>query len=134
MVDDNYHPARANQQPYGGGASLTDILTAIQDLVTAWNNVGNILAKQTASSTSEQLSASTLVQTGFVRVKGISVTTAGAVGTLNDASTLADAASGNVAYVVAAATGYVPLDLVFEDGLVYQPGAAQVATIFYTRV
>lgn len=117
-----------------GGASLSDILTSIQNLVVATNAVANANNGLIPHLTSGRLAANTLVQTGFVRVLGISVVVAGAVGALLDAATLASAAVGtNDVYDVPAATGFIPLNMVFANGLVYKPGAAQVAAIFYAR-
>ncbi len=115
-------------------ASLDDILTTLQGGVKAINGNTLALKQQAPTETSGQLAANTLVQTGFVRVTGISVTVAGAVGGLYDAATIALAISDTEVFVVPTAVGYIPLNMVFADGLVYKPGAAQVATIFYTRV
>lgn len=123
----------ADQQS-AGGASLSDILTSIQSLVVATNAVAQASNGLIPRLNSGRLAANTLVQTGFVRVTGISVIVAGAVGALFDAATLAAAAAGtNDIYSVAAATGFTPLNMVFTNGLVYKPGAAQVAAIFYAR-
>jgi len=115
-------------------ASLDDILTSLKNVVTAANGVAQGLQRQVPTTTSGQLSANTLVQTGFVRVTGIAVVTAGAIGGLYDAATIAGAGSGQEVYAVAAAVGYTAVNMVFENGLVYKPGAGQVATIFYSRV
>lgn len=120
-------------QPQGGSASLADILFSIQNLVVATNDLTRVTSAEIPDTTSGQLSANALVQTGFVRVTGVSVTTAGAIGTLFDAPNLAGAGAGNAIYTVPAAVGFIPLNMVFENGLVYKPGAAQVATIFYRR-
>lgn len=123
----------ADQQP-AGGASLSDILTSIQNLVVATNAGANASNGLIPHLNSGRLAANTLIQTGFVRVTGISVLVAGAVGALFDAATLAAAAAGtNDLYVVPAAAGFIPLNMVFVNGLVYKPGAAQVAAIFYAR-
>lgn len=115
-------------------ASLDDILTALKGGVNAVNGNTQSLQRQTPSSTSGQLAADTLVQAGFVRITGISVVVAGAVGGLYDAPTIALAGSGQQVFVVPASTDFIPLNMVFANGLVYKPGAAQVAAIFYTRV
>lgn len=116
-----------------GGASLADILSAVQNLVQATNINAKALNGGIPQETSGQLTANILVQTGFVRVTGISVTTAGAIGTLFDAANLAAAGAGNAVYIVPAAVGFISLNMVFKNGLVYKPGAAQVATIFFGR-
>ena len=115
-------------------ASLDDILTTLKGAVNAVNGNTQVLKGQIPTSTSGQLAANTLVQTGFVRVTGISIVTAGAIGGLYDAATIALAIAGTEVFAVPAAVGYTPVNMVFANGLVYKPGAAQVATIFYTRV
>ena len=55
------------------------------------------------------------------------------IGTLFDAMNLASAGSSNIVGTVPAAVGFTPVNMVFVNGLVYKPGAAQVATLFYTR-
>ena len=118
---------------YSAG-SVSDILTALQDLVRATNAVVDGLAALAPHYTSGQVIASRLVQTGFVRVLGVSVISAGAgAGILYDTNTLAGAISATAIYPVAATTGYTALDMVFQNGLVYIPSSAQAATIFYAR-
>ena len=114
-------------------ASLDDILTSLKGAVNAINGVALAFNHQVPANSSGQLSVDTLVQTGFMRVTGISVGTAGAVGTLYDASSLAAAAAGNAIYVAPASLGYIPLNMVFTAGLVYKPGAGQKVTLFYSR-
>lgn len=131
-----YGPRRGSagaDQPVGG-ASLADILTSVQNLVVATNAVSTANNGLLPHFTTGRLAANALVQSGFVRVLGISVLAAGAVGALFDAATLAAAAAGtNDIYVVPAAVGFISLNMVFANGLVYKPGAGQVATIFYAR-
>lgn len=113
---------------------MSDVLSAIQSLSVNCQTIARRLNEQAPDLSSGQISAAKLIQVGFVRVTGISVSTAGAAGTLNDAATAALAGAGNVIYSVAATAGFFPVNMVFHDGLVYLPGAAQVATIFYTRL
>lgn len=117
-----------------GGGSLNDILTSIQSLSQNCQKIATTLQQGVPSDTSGQLSADTLVQTGFVRLLGISVIAAGAIGALHDARTLALAASGNQVAVVQATAGYFAVDMVFADGLVYKPGAGQTCALFYARI
>ena len=115
-------------------ASLDDILTALKGGVQALNGATQATNRTTPTGTSGQLAANTLVQTGFVRVTGIAVIAAGAVGGLYDAATLAAAGSGQQVFTVPASVGYIPVNMVFAEGLVYKPGAGQTVAIFYTRV
>lgn len=114
-------------------ASLSDILTSVQQGVQAFNGFTLELAKRSPPFTSGQLAADTLVQTGFVRVLGVSVVDGGAAGALHDVAMLANAASTNQVYEVPTTEGYIPVNMVFKDGLVYKPGAGQIIAIFYAR-
>jgi hypothetical protein len=80
---------------------------------------------------SNGLSGNTVVKTGPGRVVRVSVTTAGAVGQINDASSVANAAASNLIGVVPAVVGIYYFDWPVLNGIVYQPGAAQVASITY---
>jgi hypothetical protein len=120
--------------PFTGGSSLGDVLTAIQSLSQNCQQIAKFLNEQSPDLSSGKLTATTLVQTGFVRVTGVSVIVAGAAGSLNDAATAALAVTGNVVYTVQATVGFYPVNMVFLNGLVYTPGAGQEIAIFYTRV
>ena len=115
-------------------ASLSDILTAQQNGVTALNNIQKTLAGTIPTTTSGTLAASTLIQTGFVRVTGVSVVVAGAAGGLYDTTAVASLGAANQTYVVPATLGFTALNMVFMNGLVYSPGSGQTAVIYYTRV
>ena len=91
-------------------------------------------SKQVPSLSSGHLDVSRVVQTGFVRVTGISVIVAGAVGALHDINSITGAASSNKIYEVAATKGFYPVNLIFATGLTYVPGAAQEIAIMYTRI
>jgi hypothetical protein len=120
--------------PQQGTASLTDILTSLQDWVRAGNSIVDGLGALSPHFTSGQIVASKLVQTGFVRVTGISmVVPGGAMGTLNDSATLAAANSTNAVYTLPTSVGFQPCSMVFANGLVCIPGSAQVVTLFYAR-
>ncbi len=138
MADDNSQGG-GGWFPSGGfntaGPNLTDVLTTLQNLVQATSTIGNELIKINATQTTGQISANTLVQSGLVRILGLSVSTAGAAGTFHDAATIAAADSTNVIYTVAATAGYFPFfpAMLTMNGLVYKPGAGQKVTIYYTR-
>jgi len=115
-------------------ASITDVVTVGQNQVTATNNLQKTFAQTVPVSTSGTLTADTLVQTGFVRVTGISVVVAGAAGGLYDVASVAAKGSTNQSYVVPATLGFTAVNMVFMNGLVYSPGSGQTAVIYYTRV
>jgi hypothetical protein len=124
----------ADQLPFGGTASLTDILTTLKDWVVAANGIVDGVQSLSPHSTSGQVIGAKLVQTGFVRLLGISVVSASTQrGLLLDAATLAAATSATMVGNVSAALGYFPVNMIFQNGLVYIPGSAQVAALFYAR-
>jgi len=115
-------------------ASLDDIQTTIQSINTTLADTVNAYLKQVPSTSSGALSASQIIQTGFVRVTGVSVVVGGAAGALHDVRALADIAAGNKLYVVGTTPGFYPVNLIFPKGLAYAPGAGQTAAIMYTRI
>lgn len=113
--------------------SLSDVLTTLKAIAAAINSMATETAHGFPTDSSQQLAANTLVQVGFVRVTGMAVVTAGVAGGLYDAATVAGAGSGQQVATVPATVGYTPMNMVFETGLVYKPGAGQVITLFYRR-
>jgi len=116
------------------GNSVTDIVTSLQNAVQAANTIANALSAQVPSNPSGQLSVDTLIVPGFVRVTGVSVVVAGATGGLYDASSIATASATAQVFPVPAVAGFQAVNMVFANGLVYKPGAAQKAAFFYARV
>lgn len=84
------------------------------------------------SSSALGVSASTVIKTGVGRIAKINVTTAGAVGAIHDSLTVAGISAATLIAVVPAVVGFYDADFPFTAGLVYVPGAAQVASISYT--
>lgn len=104
-------------------------LTAVQTL----SDLVNATLKQVPSNSSGKVTATKVIQTGFVRVTGISVVAGGAAGALHDAATTASIAAGNQLYVVPTTAGFYAVNLVFSTGLAYVPGAGQTAAFMYAR-
>jgi hypothetical protein len=115
-------------------ATLADVLSALQNAVTAVNSVAQAVNRQVPSYTSGLLTATALVQSGFVRVTGVSVVVAGVAGTLNDASNMATATAANAIFTVPAVAAFYPLNMVCMNGLVYTLGTGQKVVVYYTRV
>ena len=113
---------------------FSDILTSLQNGVTAINAAAQQFARLVPNMSSGNLTASKLIQVGPVRVTGVSVVVAGAAGTLNDAALIADAASGNAIYTTQATVGFYPVNLIFTEGLVYVVGAGQAISVHYSRL
>lgn len=136
---DNPRSFDANDNPPSGrswdsGASLSDILTAFKDAVVAINGTIDSVAALSPHYTTGRLTAATLVQAGFVRVTGVSMLTAASGGTLNDAGSVVDATANTAVYMLPATSGFVAVNMIFANGLVYTPPTTGVpGVIFYTR-
>ena len=114
-------------------AGFTDILTALQNGVQGISDVSLHLSHQNPDFLSGPISASTLVQVGYVRLLGVSVIVGGAAGLLHNVNRAADAASTNQIYTIPTTAGYYDVHMVFPAGLVCVPGAGQIVALFYAR-
>lgn len=72
-----------------------------------------------------------VLKLGVGRVCMLSVSAAGAQGTINDCATVGAAAVGNQIAVIPAAVGNYLIDMPFIVGGVVVPGAAQVCSVSY---
>lgn len=117
-------------------ADLTDVLTTLKNGVVAANNLSQSIAKLDqhyfGTSVTAVITGQTLVLAGSGYVSAISVTVAGAAGTINDAKTTAGAASANVLCVIPATAGVLRIGIPFVNGLVISPGAGQSVVVSYT--
>lgn len=77
------------------------------------------------------LSAPTIVKAAPGRLARIIVTTTGVAGNLYDANSQAGAIAANLIATVPATLGVIFLDWPCLNGILYVPGAAQVASISY---
>jgi hypothetical protein len=82
-----------------------------------------------ARNSALNLSANTVVKAGPGTVGKVSVNTAGAEGTLHDCLTAGAANAGNLVAQIPATVGVLDINMPFKVGIVYLPGAAQVASI-----
>lgn len=76
-------------------------------------------------------SASAVIKVGSGRVVNACVITGGAIGALHDCATVGAASAANQIGVTPAVAGMYLINMPFLLGLVYIPGAAQVAAISY---
>lgn len=77
------------------------------------------------------LSASTVVKAAPGRLVRVSVTTAGAVGAVYDAASVGAISAANLIGVIPAAVGIYFFDWPVLNGIVFVPGAAQVASLTF---
>jgi hypothetical protein len=114
----------------GSGPSMADMLTTLKNVVTAVNTLATTWSNIQGIATSGSLSAATVVKGEAGRLCSVSVTTAGAVGTIYDTANVAS--TSNPIYIVPAVLGVYVVNLPIAFGIVYVPGSAQVATISYS--
>ena len=114
-------------------ANLIDFLTSVQNLVKAFNSFTQSNIQLSGASNTKNLSSALLIKTGTGRIATVSVTTAGtAVGGLYDSATQGGATSATLLVVVPMEVGVFPINMTYQDGLVYVPGLGQSAAIGYT--
>lgn len=122
-----------NEGPFSPSA-LLNIGNTLQSVAQNIVQAVSILSKFIPTLTSGQLSANTLVQTGTIRVIGISVVVGNAAaGGLYDASTIAGAGAGQQIYQIPSTAGYYPVQMLLNNGLVYKTGTSEKIAIFYGR-
>ena len=119
------------------GASLSDILSTAQNIVTALNGFRTAFDAfrngVVPTVSTGQLSASTLVRYGRTRLLGVSMIGGAAVSLLHDTATIAGAGAGNKVYEISATHGFYPVNMVFNNGLVFVPGASALVALFYSE-
>lgn len=93
--------------------------------------VGSLLTGKGLSSRLN-LAAGTLIKLGAGRIAKVNVTVAGAVGSIYDFGATSGVSAATLIALVPAVVGSYDIDFPFATGLVYVPGAAQVASISYT--
>jgi hypothetical protein len=113
------------------GASLSDLLTAVKNLVTAVGALQQAYLNVNGVSSLEAISTTTVVKSSAGRVAAISVTTAGStVGHVYDSAN----ASVTTAplYVIPEAVGLYIVNLPVNSGIVVAVGSGQVLTVSWS--
>lgn len=122
-------------QPPQPGASLSDILTSIKNLVIALNGATQAFNNVNGVSTTEAISTTTVVKTTPGRVASVSIITAGSTtGTIYDSSSKqVTTAPLWVIPEAAKSTGepYV-VNLPTDVGILVVPGSGQVLTLSWS--
>lgn len=112
-------------------ASLSDILTAAKNVVTAISGLGQTYVSVQGAQSTGSVSAATLVQLGNGRVATVVVTTAGsAAGHIYDGNTAAS--TTNPVYVIPNTVGVYVVNMPVTLGLVVTPGTGQVVNVSYS--
>jgi hypothetical protein len=121
----------AQQQP--SGASLSDILTAIKNLVTALNTVATDYLNVQGQSSRCNITVPTVLKTTAGRVCQVVVVGAGtAAGYIYDGNTVAS--TTNVIWEIPTTVGDEPyiVNMPTSTGINVVPGAGQSVTVSYS--
>lgn len=111
--------------------SISDILTAAKNLVTAVNGLGQTHLSVVGSKISSSITAATLIQSGQGRVARVSVVVAGsAAGSIYDASS--SAATTDKIASIPNTLGVIEINLPVNNGIVVAPGTGQTVAISYS--
>jgi hypothetical protein len=114
-------------------ANLSDFLTTMQNVVKAFNSFSQSNIELTGNKNTLNLSTTVQIKTGSGRVMAASITTGGTtVGGLYDAASIGAIGPTNLIIVVPTDVGFFNLNMTFQYGLVYVPGAGQHAAFGYT--
>ncbi len=112
-------------------ASLSDILTAAQNVASAINQAAQTYREVQGALDVAAMSAATLVKSGQGRLASVSVTTAGsAVGAIYDNNNVSSTL--RPIYVIPMTVGVVFVNLPVGYGIVVAPGSGQVVTVSYS--
>lgn len=114
-------------------ANLDDILTTQKNGVIAINALNNTTSFIAGKTTSQTVTAQTLVTTGSGILVSFCVIVAGsASGTINNAQTTALSAAGNALVATPTTIGVYQCGLYFTSGLIITPGTGQSINVTYS--
>jgi hypothetical protein len=117
--------------PVQGGASISDILTTLKNLVVAVNNLTQTYLAVNGQLVVTGVAAPSLCKTSAGRLASVSVTTAGsAVGHVYDTNQLG--ASARVLYVIPTVVGTYFVNLPTSFGILAVPGTGQVIAVSWS--
>lgn len=112
-------------------SSISDILTAAKNIVTALNGLGQTYLSVVGAQLTGSISAATLVKSGGGRIARISVTVAG-----SSEGSIYDAANANATSVKIASipntVGVTEINLPVNSGIVVAPGTGQTVVVSYS--
>ena len=113
------------------GASISDILTAFKNLVSALNNASQTYMAVQGLINAPGLTAATVVKPSTGRIASVSVIVAGAaVGHIYDANVTS--ATGKPLYVIPQTVGVVFVNMPASFGILVVPGSGQTVSVSYS--
>ena len=111
--------------------SLSDILTATKNIVTALNNAAQTYLNVNGISTQINIKTPTLVKNGAGRVATVSIVDGGtANGTIYDSNSITSLT--NPIFTVINTSGIIFVNCPVGNGIVVIPGAGQNITVTYS--
>jgi hypothetical protein len=119
--------------PPTGGASTSDILTTLKNIVTALATAAQNYLNVQGATNKAAITAPTVVKNSPGRIASVSVITAGsATGFIYDATLLTD--TTKPLYIIPDAVGLQPyvVNLPASFGIVVVPGSGQKITVSYS--
>jgi hypothetical protein len=109
------------------GSSLSDLLTAVKNLVVALNAATQAFKNVNGVSTKEGITAPTVVKTSAGRVASVSILVAGTTpGTVYDSASLTPNAP---LILIPNLLGLYEINMPTDSGILVVPGADQVLTV-----
>lgn len=112
-------------------ASLSDILTATKNVVTALNQLGQTFLDVQGSQSYTNITAPTLVKSGQGRIARLVVVVAGSgTGAVYDAASAA--ATSDKLLTIPTTIGVVEANIPVNNGIVVAPGTGQTVAIVYS--
>jgi|APFre7841882654_1041346.scaffolds.fasta_scaffold02802_5 hypothetical protein len=111
--------------------SLSDILTAVKNIVTALNNAAQTYLNVQGQQNKAAITAATLVKNGSGRVATVSVIVAGsATGNIYDSSSTT--VTSSPIFIIPTTVGITVVNIPVSIGIVVAPGSGQTVTISYS--
>ena len=112
-------------------SSLTDILTAVKNIVTALNSGVQGYLNVNAAASKCNLSAATVVKSTSGRLATVSILSGGsAVGYIYDSNSTSN--TSLPLYAIPTTVGLAFVNLPFTNGLLVAPGTGQTVTVGYS--
>ena len=112
-------------------ASLSDILTAAKNIVTALNQLGQTYIQVEGSSMQSDIKTATLVQSGQGRIVRVIIVDAGSgAGAIYDAAS--SGATSNKLLTIPTTVGVAEANIPVNNGIVVAPGTGQTIAIVYS--
>jgi len=112
-------------------ASLSDILTAAKNIVTALNNASQTYLNVNGARSSCNISAATVVSSSSGRCVSVIVTTAGSTtGSVYDSISTSNTTLS--VFVIPNTVGVFTVNCPVTNGIVVAPGSGQIVTVVYS--